>query len=427
MDRVLDLDSDMVVCADLAPLWDTDIATVDFAAAPERNTAARHASVVRGIRFHRELGMAPDHPAFNVGVLLINLRRWRETHLACRVFTCLRSLDRDVGWYEQDALNVVANGNYLELDSRWNLPPRAAPPGSDPPASILHYVTADKPWHWDYAGPHQGWFFEALDRTAWTGWRPSRPRFGRARRAGARVGKALRKRRHAVRIAWWSLRRRAFYRSIVPKPAGGRRSGPPDRGGPAELRLFLTVPCVDGALAGMLEAYADAGVDRAVILDCSGGQPWAGPEPMPMHVFRCPGAATNLALRRLLDRYGEGHWCLLGNPVGVPVDDDGAPTDLRDVCAQLDREGAELSETVTGPGDLIELIARDLRSGRVFRASALAQCAPRAFDPPAFGSRAALVKYRKDLLMDAAGVLVGNARRSSRVLRFSAPTRLTVS
>ena len=148
---------------------------------------------------------------------------------------------------------------------------------------------------------------------------------------------------------------------------------------------------------------------------------------MPVHVFRCPGAATDHALRRLLDRYGEGHWCLLGDALGVPVDEAGAPIDLREFCAQLDREGADLTEVVTGSGDRIELVARDFRSGRVFRASAIAQCAPRAFDPPVFGSRAALVKYRKGLLMDAPGVLVGNARRGAQLLRFSAPARVTVS
>ncbi len=160
VEKVLYLDSDMIVCDDISQLWDTDITTMDFAAAPERGAASR-ASSRRGIRHHLALGMKPDQVVFNAGVLLINLRRWRQSHLASRAFAYLRCLAHEVRWYEQEALNVVANGSYRELDPRWNVPALAARPGSGARTSIVHYLTAHKPWHWDYSWPRRDLFFTA--------------------------------------------------------------------------------------------------------------------------------------------------------------------------------------------------------------------------------------------------------------------------
>jgi hypothetical protein len=60
-----------------------------------------------------------------------------------------------------------------------------------------------------------------------------------------------------------------------------------------------------------------------------------------------------------------------------------------------------------------------VRSGRVFRSTALAAWSPHAYDPPVFGSRAVLLKYRKNMLLDAEAALTSNVRKSAELLRFS--------
>jgi hypothetical protein len=135
-------------------------------------------------------------------------------------------------------------------------------------------------------------------------------------------------------------------------------------------------------------------------------------------VFLCSDAPGNHGLRRLLDRFGETHWCLLGDQRLEAVNQDGRTVNFRDLCASLDASGIEIVEAVTGTGARLQMTARDLRSGRVFQGSAIVDTLPHAYDKPSFLSRVFLLKYRKTMLLDANAVLSGNARSSEHRLRL---------
>ncbi len=138
-------------------------------------------------------------------------------------------------------------------------------------------------------------------------------------------------------------------------------------------------------------------------------------------MFNCSGAPGEHGLRRLLDRFGETHWCLLGDRHLEAVDQDGGPVNFRDHCAHLDASGTELVEAVTGTGAWLEMTARDLRSGRVFQGAAIVDAVLHAYDKPSFLSRVFLLKYRKTMLLDANAALSGNARISERRLCLRRP------
>jgi hypothetical protein len=427
LEKVLYLDSDVIVCEDIAPLWDTDIAEVDLAAAPELDLAGRPVPIARWLPGH-DLGMKADLLFFNVGVLLINLRRWREARVAQRSFVCLRSLDRDIRWYDQDVINLVVNGRYRTLAPRWNARPLTHTSQIAHPVSILHFFTATKPWHWNYRWSCRERFFESLDRTPWAGWRPKRPRFGLTRLLLERATRvALKGRDAAVRFAIRHSRRWRYRLSLpIRQIAGG---GPVPRTIGSELRLFLALPpgFPSAELRGVLESYQASGVNRVFILGCSREQSFSGPgTSLPVHGFRADPGRTDLALRHLLDQYGVGHWCVLGGP-GVLREESGEPVDLPEWCRRLEGERVEAIEARTGTDSAsrVELIARDLRSGRSFRGTALVGSRGRAWDSPEWCSRIAVLKYRKTMLLDRALVLIGNARRSERLLRDVTPVSAT--
>ncbi len=424
VEKVLYLDCDLIVREDLSSLWETDVSATAFAAAHELCTPDMKARLVDGVRYHRELGLTRDRARLNSGVLLMNLTQWRRSQLALRAFTYLRVLGDDVLWYEQEALNVVARDEYRALDPRWNVPSQWAAQWPHEHVSIVHYLTAKKPWHWDYDWAESSSFFAALDRTPWAGWRPARPRWGQARRLMGSLMKALRKRAYAARRATLALQRNLDYRQVRPQTLTGGMPALAHRNASPEVRLFMAVDHVDDRLCRTLEAHFAAGVDRAIVLLTSGRAAVPGlPPPLQsrLHVFSCNGASGEHGLRRLLDRFGETHWCLLADRHLEAVDQDGRAVNYHDQCARLDAAGIEIVEALTGPGVRLEMTARDLRSGRVFQGTVSVDAVPHAYDKPSFLSRVFLLKYRKTMLLDANAVLSGNARISEHRLHLKRP------
>ena len=148
-DRVLYLDADVVVCADLRPLWDMPLG--------DRAVAA--------VRDHFRLdldaiGFADDEPYFNSGVLLIDRKAWRAGGFERRVLALLAEAGHRLPWMDQDALNLVLRGHVGFAGLEWNFQPRCADVpagflGMEPGAyaqlranpRIIHYTTSQKPWN----------------------------------------------------------------------------------------------------------------------------------------------------------------------------------------------------------------------------------------------------------------------------------------
>lgn len=91
------------------------------------------------------LGMHPDDPYFNSGVLVLDLDDWRKKDLGARVISFLRAKGAYCPWLDQDALNAVFRGQWRRLSARWNRYP--AEVSRLDSTGIIHYVGADaKPW-----------------------------------------------------------------------------------------------------------------------------------------------------------------------------------------------------------------------------------------------------------------------------------------
>ncbi|QYM78067.1 glycosyltransferase family 8 protein [Horticoccus luteus] len=180
--RVLYLDCDIVVCRAVEELWAEDLGAHSLAAVQKP----------RAENFAR-VGLACEEDYFNAGVLLMDLARWRaeRTHL-----TALAYIQQEEGrleFHDQDALNHAIAGRWTHLDRRWNqqfkffvhtagfLHMTAADlrrVRTDP--FLVHFTTGSKPWHYDNAHPFRHYFYAALDRTIYAGWRPQ-PRDWRER------------------------------------------------------------------------------------------------------------------------------------------------------------------------------------------------------------------------------------------------------
>lgn len=191
LDRVLYLDADMVVLEDLSPLWDTDLAGRSVGAVRDR---IGQVGAPGGLRNHQALGIRADAHYFNSGLLLMDLRRWRALSIGPRVIDYLRTHRDLIQMGDQDGLNALLHDDWLELPFHWNWQtlPRMHRQGSttcwSPTSSrqsILHFSSSEKPWLPGCALHDRRHFFEAVDHTAWAGWRvPAwRERWVRIKRA----------------------------------------------------------------------------------------------------------------------------------------------------------------------------------------------------------------------------------------------------
>lgn len=145
--RVLYLDCDLVVTADLGSLWTTDLGGAVLAAVhdPGADRTRRTA-----------LGLSVGHSYFNSGVLLIDLHAWRRERVTEEAMDFLSRFPGRAAYHDQDALNACLDSRVAYLSTHWNFMPylkgtrehpeyAAIELGQDSP-NIVHFAGTLKPW-----------------------------------------------------------------------------------------------------------------------------------------------------------------------------------------------------------------------------------------------------------------------------------------
>lgn len=174
-DKVLYLDADLLVFDSLRKLWHFPLENFLVAATVD-------SSVYLGgiaIEHFKALELPPEHHYFNSGVLLLNLKKLRETNLFDKVVAWAQQKSHLMKHSDQDALNALLLGNVAYFHPRWNLQvPMIYPVWfgwgytqeqveavANP--AIIHYVTKRKPWNLEYKLPYKRFYFHYLAQTPW--------------------------------------------------------------------------------------------------------------------------------------------------------------------------------------------------------------------------------------------------------------------
>lgn len=164
VERFLYIDCDLLVYQDIRQL-----ATRDLGAATVAACRDYLGHVGDAIANHKNLGLDPEAPFFNSGVMVVQRNLWNLQKVSNRVLECTddnRSfLDAQGKFhqYDQYALNVVLYGRWLLLSEVWNY-------GAERPyrkAAVVHFNGHGKPWGQSCTMIYRRDFYAALERAGW--------------------------------------------------------------------------------------------------------------------------------------------------------------------------------------------------------------------------------------------------------------------
>ncbi|MCI8764393.1 MAG: glycosyltransferase [Lachnospiraceae bacterium] len=179
--RVLYLDCDTVVVRPLGRLWNTDLGENIIGAVMEP-------TIYQAVR--QEIGLRDSEPYINAGVLLIDLRRWRESGAEKKLLDFYRKKGGSLFACDQDIINGVLKGqicflppcynfftnyryfSYRELvrqSESYRAVGRKRLIQAKRCPAILHFAGDERPWVAGNFNHYRKFYERALELTPWAG------------------------------------------------------------------------------------------------------------------------------------------------------------------------------------------------------------------------------------------------------------------
>lgn len=183
VDRIIYLDGDLIVRGNILKLWKVDMGGKSIGAVP---VLFPFYYDLLSERFNTK----PDLGYFNSGVMVMDLKRLRDSDFSIRAIDFLKSnYDKFTNAADQDLLNVMFSYNYHKLDLKWNqtIESYVGRGFKNTPASwyglyshdeyksakldpaIVHFDGVLKPWHIGLMHPYKKLYKKYLSQTGFKG------------------------------------------------------------------------------------------------------------------------------------------------------------------------------------------------------------------------------------------------------------------
>lgn len=124
--KILYLDADLIVMDDLQKLYNFNIDNYIMGVVQDMNmevlvkTDCKISSGLNFRQYFMNILKKQNLKYFNAGVLLLNLKKWRENNVLNELLKFCEE-NNPLEYQDQDALNAVLENNVIYLDSRYNL------------------------------------------------------------------------------------------------------------------------------------------------------------------------------------------------------------------------------------------------------------------------------------------------------------------
>lgn len=119
--KILYLDADMVVCRDIAELYDTDVSGKLIAACKDVDTAGLYNGAAPHKKYYMDEILRIERPYeyIQAGTILFNLDEWRASYTTDEIFKFAMSYDWEL--LDQDVINYLCQGRIAFAGLEWNV------------------------------------------------------------------------------------------------------------------------------------------------------------------------------------------------------------------------------------------------------------------------------------------------------------------
>lgn len=172
IDKVLYLDSDVIVRHSIKEMYNSDI---------EKFAVGVVTDCFEGrIEYYNRLRYSPSLGYFNSGVMLINLKYWRQNNILQKGIDFATKYPERIIYHDQDILNYLFKNDkkvfqltfnlqeallYKKLMISWEYEKELKEAINNP--CIVHYTAAYKPWRKNCTNPYKSEFFKYKKLTKW--------------------------------------------------------------------------------------------------------------------------------------------------------------------------------------------------------------------------------------------------------------------
>ena len=184
VEKIIYLDCDIVVRHSLIDLWETPLNNLALGAVYHIGSS--------NINEIKRLGYPVKYGYFNAGVLLINLRYWRDNNIPEKLIEFLFIHKDTIHFHDQDVLNGVLFDKCIMLPCKWNMLnafflkstlrindineeiiindyseyKKQILINKDDPV-VIHFASTPKPWNIGCRHPYKNEYYHYLQYTPW--------------------------------------------------------------------------------------------------------------------------------------------------------------------------------------------------------------------------------------------------------------------
>lgn len=161
--RAIYLDCDIIVLKPLEDLYTIDLKGKSIGVILDGNKDQK--SSLKRLRLHE------DRSYFNAGVMIMDLKKLRENKKFIKTIDYALNPDRELQLNEQDALNIIFENDYIEIEKKWNYTHGNSEENTLTIDEIgaIHFTGDIKPWDCRNYSPYKEKYWHYLDKTPWSG------------------------------------------------------------------------------------------------------------------------------------------------------------------------------------------------------------------------------------------------------------------